>query len=114
MINANKKIGCLSIQKQQYNLKTEFYFDITNNISLAEFFCIKVLSKEGLITILKNICSIVKNTNKYFLNASNLILDFKHVYINQKDLEIKLIYIESGARWGKRGKTVKAVAVPPL
>ena len=92
MMSNNKIEGLLPMSKQWINQKWVLQYQVSNLMPLN--IRIQNLVDEKRFTVfLKGFCDAVLGCGEYLLNADNLILDEKYVFIDASSGEPKLIYL---------------------
>ncbi|WP_418555698.1 DUF6382 domain-containing protein [Longibaculum muris] len=88
MLKNNVLKGVLSICFQQIDTDKFYCYDVSQLISLKEFFN-KPIGKKDLIHIFISIIDIYSVLNEYMVEENYLLLDFEYIFIDQITKEVK-------------------------
>ena len=93
MINNNDQNSFLKINKVKESNIDKLEYDVSGLESLESFFGKNPVNRDKLIKIFENITNGILEHEDYFLSNKNYLIDIKYIFINPKELDIKLVYI---------------------
>ncbi|SHK19824.1 FHA domain protein [Clostridium cavendishii DSM 21758] len=93
MINSLEDGGLLSIEKRQFNLDIQLFYDTTSLVSLETFFSNNKLNKSKIIKVLNNLCTGALEAEEHYLVSNNYILDGDKIFIDEEKYSIKYVYL---------------------
>lgn len=93
MINNNEGSGLLPLGKSQFNNQVDLYGDITNLISINEYFKSESRTSTCFVAMIKNIVSLILSSQDYLLNKNNYIVNIDYIFLDTRDLSVKMLYV---------------------
>lgn len=92
MLENNRIEGTVPFSKAQVNSQISYQYDISGLISVAEYFG-TVVSKQMLFSVIEGILSAREALAEYMLEISDVDLDTRHIYIQPKTENVKLLLL---------------------
>ena len=94
MVLHNRIKGIMPVEERQVDDSVQYYYRITNRISLRE--CVKrnSLSVERIRFILEEIIDLIQRAKEYLLEQSNFVLDIDCIFLEPDGGHIELCFCE--------------------
>ena len=93
MIRSNVMRYILTMELQQINGTTYYYYNITSLLSFKEIYCNKLLGYSDIITYIKGLIEALISSKKYLLKEENFLILPETIYYSPKEEKMKLAYI---------------------
>lgn len=94
MVLHNYIEGIMAVEVRQIDDTTQYYYQITNDVSLRDYLNKNSLTSERIQFIIEEIIALIQKAKVYLLEQDNFILDVDYIYMNPKDGQMKLCFYE--------------------
>ncbi len=94
MVLHNKLSGLLQIEQRQVDSKSQYYYDITEKVTLCEYFKKNLVSVAEMEFVIRSIVNIVQSTSQYLLHQDNFVLSPEFIYIEETEKKLFLLFLE--------------------
>lgn len=95
MINNNLGNGLIYIEKKQFNDEIQLEYEVTDFISLKDYVLREEVNGNILLSLFKNMISVITSLPNFLLNRNNLFINKDYIFVDLNKKIVSMIYIPS-------------------